>query len=170
MLFLSYEEDTCIKQISSRSTNHNICIRNFCWHSIKTWKPWPYCFNFQSMSILDCEQSLFFFRFSKGSARAHKRLAAKKRDTRNESSSPRRKKRDCSLLSCLFRLAPSVTRVVICVSRPFCSTDQEKRKTALSLVHPFHLLQQTIEKSFNPYNIVLRHKTGLLFLEFNRAS
>ena len=42
--------------------------------------------------------SLFFFRFSMGSART-----------------------------------PSVTRVVICVSREFCSTDQEIRETARSL-------------------------------------
>ena len=33
----------------------------------------------------------------------------------------------------LSRLAPSVTREVICVSRAFCSTDQEKRQTARSL-------------------------------------
>ena len=38
-----------------------------------------------------------------------------------------------SLFLCLSRLAPSVTRVVICVSRAFCSTDQEKRETARSL-------------------------------------
>ena len=42
-----------------------------------------------------------------------------------------------SLFSCLSRLAPSVTRVVICVSRAFCSTDQEKRETARSLA-PFY--------------------------------
>ena len=57
----------------------------------------------------DCEQSLFFFRFSKGSARAWET-----RETR-------------------AALAPSVTRVVICVSRAFCPTDQEKRETACSL-------------------------------------
>ena len=34
----------------------------------------------------------------------------------------------------LFRLALSVTRVVICVSRAFFSTDQEKRETARSLI------------------------------------
>ena len=34
--------------------------------------------------LLDCEQSLFFFRFSKGSARACERWAAKPWDTRNE--------------------------------------------------------------------------------------
>ena len=38
-----------------------------------------------------------------------------------------------SLFSCLSNLAPLVTRVVICVSRTFCSTDQEKRETARSL-------------------------------------
>ena len=37
------------------------------------------------------------------------------------------------LFSCLSRLAPSVSRVVICVSRAFCSMDQEKRETARSL-------------------------------------
>ena len=42
-----------------------------------------------------------------------------------------------SLYSCLSRLALSVTRVVICVSRAFCSTDQEKRETARS-VAPFY--------------------------------
>ena len=34
----------------------------------------------------------------------------------------------------ISRLAPSVTRVVIFVSQAFCSTDQEKRETARSLV------------------------------------
>ena len=34
------------------------------------------------------------------------------------------------------RLPPPVTRVVICVSRAFCSTDQEKRETTRSL-NPF---------------------------------
>ena len=58
-----------------------------------------------------------FFRFSKGSARARGRWAAKPRETRAAA-----------------RLAPSVTRVVICVSRAFCSTDQEKRETARGLL------------------------------------
>ena len=61
--------------------------------------------------------SLFFFRFSKGCARPRECWAAKPRDARNEGGS-------------LSRLAPSVTRVVICVSRAFCSTDQGKRETA----------------------------------------
>ena len=76
---------------------------------------------------VDCKQPFSFFRFSKGSTRARERW-----DARNEGGSPRRKKR-VSLFSCLSRLAPSVTRVVICVSRAFCSTDQEKRETARSL-------------------------------------
>ena len=63
---------------------------------------------------VDCEQPFSFFRFSKGSARARERG-----DARNEGGSLRRKKR-VSLFSCLFLFAPSVTRVVICVSRAFC--------------------------------------------------
>ena len=62
-------------------------------------------FRFGSTLCGDCEQSLFFFRFSKGSARARERWAAKW-DARNEG---------------------------VCVSRAFCSTDQEKRETARSL-------------------------------------
>jgi len=77
---------------------------------------------------VDCEQSLVFFRLSEGSAR--ERRAAKPREARNESRSPRRK------TSNLSNLAPLVTRVVICVSRTFCSTDQEERETARSLRFP----------------------------------
>ena len=39
-----------------------------------------------------------------------------------------------SLLSCLFHLAPSFMRVVICVSRAFCSTDKEIRETARGII------------------------------------
>ena len=74
-----------------------------------------------ALSGLDCEQSLFFFRFIEGGAR--ERRGAKPREARNERGSPRRRS----------NLAPLVTRVVICVSRKFCSTDQEKRETARSL-------------------------------------
>ena len=70
-----------------------------------------------SCSWVDCEQSLFFFRFSKGSA--HARALSGEAARREKRGRP--------------RLAPSVTRVVICVSREFCSTDQEKRETARSL-------------------------------------
>ena len=70
---------------------------------------------------LDCEQSLFFLRFSEGSARSRECRAA-----RNEVGIPRRKK--VSLFSCLFRLAPSVKRVVICVSRAFYLTDKKKER------------------------------------------
>ena len=68
---------------------------------------------YNSNEGLDCEQSLFFFRFSEGSARVRERGWRKPRDAR--------------------RAPPSVTRVVICVSRAFCSTDQDKRETARSL-------------------------------------
>ena len=72
---------------------------------------------------VDCEQSLFFFRFSKGSAHA-----------RALSGEAARRKKRGRQPECLSRLAPSVKRLVICVSRAFCSTDQEKRETARSLV------------------------------------
>ena len=60
------------------------------------------------VSNVDCEQSLFFFRFSEGSARARERRAAKPRDARNDGGARSylrlscvlldgpRKKRDCS--------------------------------------------------------------------------
>ena len=44
-----------------------------------------------------------------------------------------------SLFSCLSNLAPLVTHVVICVSRTFCLTDQEKRETAHSLSYYWNL-------------------------------
>ena len=40
--------------------------------------------DFRRTEKLDCEQPLFFFSFSKGSARTRERLAAKPRDARNE--------------------------------------------------------------------------------------
>ena len=76
---------------------------------------------------IDCEQSLLSFRFGKGSARARERWAAKLRDARRETRDARNEG------GSLSRLAPSVTRVVICVSQAFCLTDQEKRETARSL-------------------------------------
>ena len=61
------------------------------------------------MTAVDCEQSLFSFRFNAGEC------------TRAKASSgrPTRKKH----LQCLSRLAPLVTRVVICVSRALRWTD-----------------------------------------------
>ena len=47
----------------------------------------------------------------------------------NEGSSPRRRKKKVPFW-CLFCLTPSVTQVVIRVSRMFCWRDQEKRETA----------------------------------------
>ena len=39
----------------------------------------------------------------------------------------------------LSRLAPSVMRVVICVSLAFCSTDQERRESAHSVLLSLHV-------------------------------
>ena len=72
---------------------------------------------------------------SKGSARA-----LEPRDARNKG---------------LSRLAPSVTRVVICVSRAFCSTDQEKRETSRSLftLHTSELIDYLYKRGYNRYFI-----------------
>ena len=115
---------------------------------------------------VDCQQSLIFFRFSKGSACARERWAAKPRDARNEGGSLRRKKRDCpqSQTQCLSRLAPSITRVVVCVSRAFCSTDQEKRETARSLVPKVSGLVSVW--LYTLYNCTLRKSAKLFFVDF----
>ena len=57
--------------------------------------------------VVDCEQSLFFFKFSEGSACARERRAAKLRDARNEDGGPtcRPKKRCKSNLSTVSVLA-----------------------------------------------------------------
>ena len=69
------------------------------------------------------KSSIFFFPHPRLHARTSvERLSP--RYTRNEGSS---------------RLAPLATRVVICVSRAFCSTDQEKKETARSLPPPLPL-------------------------------
>ena len=62
-------------------------------------------------SSLPATPSVFFFRgmHARGSDEAARRA--------KRGRSPRRKKRDCSFFSCLSRLAPSVTRMTICVSR-----------------------------------------------------
>ena len=84
--------------------------------------------------LIDCEQSLFFFRFSKGSARAR---AVKPREARNEGGSPRRKRETARLaraneirvgLTTISHLAPSVTRVAICVSRVLLDRLQKKER------------------------------------------
>ena len=78
------------------------------------------------------EHSLVFFRFSEGSARERERRA--KREKRRETmAAAREEKRRDFLFSCLSRLAPSVTHVLICISYAFCWTDQEKRETARSV-------------------------------------
>ena len=78
------------------------------------WPPPPPPFP-QVMDLLrlDCEHSLFFFRFNGGRAHARERRAEKR--GRQPPA----------------RLACSVTRVVTCESRAFCSTDQEKKRDCL---------------------------------------
>ena len=56
--------------------------------------------------VVDCEQSLFFFRFSESNARARERRSRETRETR----------------------APSVTRVAICVSRVLLDGLQKKER------------------------------------------
>ena len=63
-------------------------------------------------SRVDCEQSLFFFRFSESNACAGERRSRETRETR----------------ACLTRLAPSVTRVAICVSRVLLDGLQKKER------------------------------------------
>ena len=63
-------------------------------------------------SRVDCEQSLFFFRFSESNACAQERRSRETRETR----------------ACLSRLAPSVTRVAICVSRVLLDGLQKKER------------------------------------------
>ena len=79
---------------------------------------------------LDCELSLFFFRFSKGSARAREHWAAKPRDARNEGGSPRRKK--SRLLSCPSRRLQSRAWSFACLGR---FTRRTKKKERLLVVY-----------------------------------
>ena len=72
--------------------------------------------------MLECEQSLFFFRFSESNARAREQRSREMRETR---AGAREEKRD---FSCLSRLAPSVTRVAICVSRVLLDGLQKKER------------------------------------------
>ena len=51
-------------------------------------------------------------------------------EARNKGGSLRGKTKKKVSFWCLSCLTPSVTLVVICVSRTFCSTDQGKRETA----------------------------------------
>ena len=60
----------------------------------KRGQPHPHVYS-KVRILIDCEQSLFFFRFSENNCT--RAGAAKPRDERNEGGSPRRKKRDCPL-------------------------------------------------------------------------
>ena len=70
---------------------------------------------------IDCEQSLFFFRFSEGSAGAFE-CRGEKWGRQPE----KKKEKTCLFGVFLSHLMPSVTRVVICMSCTFCSMDQQK--------------------------------------------
>ena len=94
----------------------------------------------QDIIRVDCQQSLFFFRFSKRSARARASRAF------SLARSPRTKKKERLL----------VTRVIICVSRAFCpATDQEKIETALSL------LSVTLDFYFNTKTLQIQGKLAV---------
>ena len=80
--------------------------------------------------MVDCEQSLFFFRFSKGSARARERRSRETCETR---AAAREEKE--SLFSCLSHLAPSVSRVAICVSRVLLDGLQKKERLLVVYKH-----------------------------------
>ena len=80
---------------------------------------------------IDCEQSLFFFRFSEGIAGALK-CRGKKWGWQPEKKKRKKKKVSFWCLSCL---TPSITQVVICVSHTFCLTDQEKERLLLQTAY-----------------------------------
>ena len=96
----------------------------------------------EKSSILDCEQTLFFFRFGKGSARA-RAWAAKPRDVRNEGGNPRRKMRDCphSQTQWNTRSASPVSRLqsrawsFACLER-FARRTKKKEKMLVVYVNP----------------------------------
>ena len=89
---------------------------------------------------LDCEQSLFFFRFSKGSARARERRSRETRETSRAISHARgplrvsqfarrtTEKRERLLVVYSFSSAPSVTRVALCVSRALLDGLQKEER------------------------------------------
>ena len=74
-------------------------------------------------STIDCEQSLFFFRFSESSARTWEKRSRETRETRAAAQEGKK-----NLFSCLSHLAPSVTRVAICVSRSLLDGLQKKER------------------------------------------
>ena len=73
-------------------------------------------------------RSLFFFGLSEMSA-PRASLERRSHETREARVAAPEEKRDIALISPLPRLAPSVTCVIILVSRTFRTTDLEKRET-----------------------------------------
>ena len=72
---------------------------------------------------------------SESSARAWEKQSRETRETRAAA----RERREKNLFSCLSHLAPSVTRVAICVSGILLDGLQKKRDTARSLLYNGHL-------------------------------
>ena len=65
----------------------------------------------------------------------------------------------------LWRLAPSVMRVVICVSHAFCSTDQERRESAHSVFLSLHAdISTTVSFSLHVQGEKSRHFMTLLLV------
>ena len=92
----------------------------------------------KAIILLDCEQSLFFFRFSESNARARERRSRETRETR---VAAREEKRE----SLFFRVSP-VSRHRTCAwpfaCLAFCSTDYTKeRETARSLLFSLFLFK-----------------------------
>ena len=93
--------------------------------------------------VLDCEQSLFFFRFSKGSARARERWARTEgegrnveRDARTEGGSPTRLQSRAWSFTCLGRFARRT----------------EKKEKLLVVYSSFLIEISTIDQTFSPNN------------------
>ena len=89
---------------------------------------------------LDCEKSLFFLRFSESNARARERRSRETHETR---AAARGKKERLPAFSCLSRLARSVTRVAIYVSRVLRYGLQKKER--LPVVYRFIALEYQYE-------------------------
>ena len=89
---------------------------------------------------LDCEKSLFFLRFSESNARARSGEAARRTKRGRQ---PEKKKERLPAFSCLSRLARSVTRVAIYVSRVLLDGLQKKER--LPVVYRFIALEYQYE-------------------------
>ena len=85
----------------------------------------PSKFGHCSLSSLDWEQSLFFFRFTEGSERERERRATKPREAKNEGG-------------CLSNLASLVRRVVIWYLARFARRTKKKDRLLVVYAQPIH--------------------------------